>query len=104
MFLVSMCVRKRSAKAGERRRSHPLRLARQAALAEEMSGLEERDYRLLARMRQDGQPDGPPLDVHDARRRMALGEDRCCGFVLEALQSHARPIEGINGVERRWAL
>jgi hypothetical protein len=40
------------------RRRHPLHLARQAALAEEMADLEEGDYRLFACMRQDGQPDG----------------------------------------------
>jgi hypothetical protein len=85
-------------------RRHPLHLARQAALAEEMADLEEGDHRLFACMRQDGEPDGTRLDIHDARRRIALGEDRSCGFVLEALQSHARPIDDIDGFERRWGL
>ena len=66
--------------------------------------LEEGDYRLFARMRQDGEPDGTRLDIHDARRWLALGEDRSCRFVLEALQSQARPIGGIDRLERRWGL
>ena len=39
---------------GHRRRSgHPLRLASQATLAEEMAPIEHRDHRLFARVRQD---------------------------------------------------
>lgn len=69
-----------------------------------MADLEEGDHCLFARVRQDGEPDGARLDVHDARRRLTLAEDRSCRCVLEALQSQARPIGGIDRLERRWGL
>ena len=56
---------------------------------------------LFARMRQDGQPDGALLDIHDARSWIALSKDLCCGFVLDALQSYARPINCLEWFERR---
>ena len=94
MFLVSMCVRKRSANAGaacwrtipifQRSESWTARwplpspsgaAVREAALSEEMADLEQSDHGLASRMRQDGQPHGALLDIHDARRWIALGKD-----------------------------
>ena len=90
---------------GHRRRSgHPLRLARKATLAEEMASIEHRDDGLFARVRQDRKAHGAVLDIHDARGRIALRKDRRRGPVLEALCSHARPIELAGGFGRRWAL
>jgi len=60
-------------------------LARQAALAEEMADLEEGDHRLFSRMRQDRQPDGALLDIHDAHGWIPLGKDLSCGLILDAL-------------------
>ena len=46
---------------------------------------EEGDHGFLSCLRQDGQPDGAVLDIHDVRGWIALGKDLYCGFVLDAL-------------------
>jgi len=123
MFLASMCVRKRSAKAafawswahhlrlldnenGARphcqRRRHPLRLAGKAPFAEEMANVNQRNHRLFSRVRQDRQPDRALLDVHDARGWIALREDLYCRRVLDAMQPYARPINRLERFERSW--
>jgi hypothetical protein len=73
------------ARRHSRRSCHPLRLARKAALAEEMADIEEGNHSLFASVRQDRQPDGAFLDIHDARGWIALRKDLRCGFVLDAL-------------------
>jgi hypothetical protein len=50
---LSLLNSENGARRHRRRRRHPPRLARKAALAEEMAGLEKGNHSLLSRMRQD---------------------------------------------------
>jgi hypothetical protein len=83
---------------------HPVDLSGETALAEEMAGVEHSGHGFFSRMRQDRQPHSALLDKHHARRWIALGKDLCRRLVLDALQSHPRPIDNIDGFYRRCAL
>lgn len=87
-------------RAHGRRSGHLLRLARQAALAEEMACVENGDHGLFPRVRQDRQTHDALLDIDDARGRIALSKDRCSGSALDALCSHGGAIEYVGGPER----
>ena len=76
-----------------RRRCHPLQLTRKAALAEEMAFIEHGDHGFLSGVRQNRQPHGAFLDIHDACGRIALSKNHRRRSVLDALRSRARPIE-----------
>jgi hypothetical protein len=67
------------------RRCHPLRLAHQAALAEEMASIEHCDHSLFSCVRHDRQPNNAYLQVQNARGPIALRKDQRPRFVLAAL-------------------
>src|SRR5687768_5134103 len=55
-------------------------------------------------MRQDREPHGAFLDIHDARGRIALSEDPRVRPVLDALSPHAGPLDCRGGCNRCCAL
>jgi hypothetical protein len=83
---------------------HSLRLARKAALPEEMPGIEHGDHRFFSRVRQDRQSHGARLHIHDACGRIALSKDHCGGSVFGTLCSRAGPIEYVDWLGRGDAL
>ena len=61
----------------------------ETALPKELAGLHHRDDRPLPRVRQDGELHGNRYDIDNARRRIALAEDRHPSRVIDVLHSHA---------------
>ena len=79
-------------------------LTGQRALAEEVARAQHRDDRFLAGVREDREPDGAGLDVHDAVARVALREDGRRFGVFDDVFRDVRRFEKRLGRERRPAL
>jgi len=87
-----------------RRRCHPVCLPDQTPLTKKMARLQYGDDGLFSGVRQHGETDGAPLDVHDARRRIALSKDRCFGLVYDPVHLHVGPLDERSGFRRRGVL